>query len=288
MLWLTGGVLATGVIVALGLQAGAGHLRRYPAEVVALDRYADYRDSAEFTASNRRDSCFLMRTTPGGFAAYDKDLCLGGTARDGPGLASRDDPTPRVLMIGDSLSAHLWAALAKSRPDLQVLQATAAGCPPLVTATLYPACDALMHYVLTDWIPQNPPETVVLSAQWRGTQAADLRATIAALKADGVGQVVVLGPTVEYQAALPKLLARDLLNGSDTAAGLNDPERWQLDRAMAAMVTGAGAKYVDMLAVICPDGTCQTRVDGTPKEFDERHYTVEGAAFVASRIAREF
>ena len=117
---------------------------------------------------------------------------------------------------------------------------------------------------------------------------AALVTTIALLKAAGVGQVVVLGPTVEYQAALPKLLARDLLSGSDNAAHLTDPERWQMNQAMQGMVTAAGAKYIDILAVVCPGGVCRTRIDGLPMQFDARHYTVEGAAFVASRIAHDF
>lgn len=265
--------------LAFGLQLGPERLRSYPPEVLALDRYAGFHTDPQFLAWTRRHQCFLSADTPNGFGAFDKEVCL-------------DHPVgkPVLLMLGDSLSAHLWHAVSDAYPEYSVVQANASGCRPFPDNLAYPACGALLRFIYEDWVPQQKPDLVVLSARWQQGQQGLLVAAVHRLQQAGVSRVVVLGPTVEYQGALATLLARDALLGDDRAAGQVDPTRWQVSADLQAALQGSGADYVDLLALLCPERHCTPWVpaaDGAervPMSFDYGHYTPEGAAYVAAAL----
>jgi len=129
------------------------------------------------------------------------------------------------------------------------------------------------------------------SARWQHGEAAALRATVERLGALGIPRVIVLGPTVEYEKALPRLLARDLLAGTARAPRATDAERRAVSAELAAALADTGATYVDMIALLCPDGPSRTWAPGpagappVPMSFDYGHYTPEGAAYVAGLLA---
>ena len=281
-------VLAVSAL-ALGVTAGAAYLatdhperwRSYPPAALDLARYDDFHADPGFIAWNRRHFCFLSADTAGGFAAYGKTSCLAHP----PGK-------PVLLMLGDSLSAHLWHALYNALPEMAVVQANASACRPYPGQSAYPACHDLMRFIFDDWVPREKPQVVVLSARWGAGEEARAADAVQRLRAAGVGRVVVLGPTVEYKGALSKLLARDALYGGDGAAKAVDPARWTVNAALKTAVTAAGADYIDLLALICPDRQCRTWVPETtagsqpvPMSFDYGHYTPEGAAHVARLLA---
>ncbi|WP_164738131.1 acyltransferase family protein [Frigidibacter oleivorans] len=267
-------VLGLGVALSVAIAQRPERLRHWPAEVARLESLTGWAFTEEGRARDRRDRCFVTSTTPAGAAAFDADFCLG----DGGGR-------PRVLMLGDSYAAHLVPALAAARPDLAVLQANASACRPVLEPVGPAYCVALMRRVLQDWLPAAPPEAVVISANWRAGDGAALAATVAHLRAAGVAQVLVLGVTPEWRAPLPKLLARDLMRGSRTAAGATNPDRRAVGEEIAAAARAAGAGYLDLLALICPGGPCRTHAGGAPFAFDHAHYLPGGAAVVAAEIA---
>jgi hypothetical protein len=266
-------VLVAVLGAALVVSTFGDRMRSYPAGIAELGRYANLHEDPEFIAASRRDICFINASTKGGFSAFDREKCLGS-----------DGTKPSVLMLGDSLSAHLWAAVAAQLPDSAVLQANTSGCRPLEGPQRFTYCADLWGYMFKDWIPQNPPDTVVLSARLQLEDSTPLVEVIAHLKAQGVGRVIVLGPTVEYRKALVKLLARDLINGTQTAPDLTDPTRWEVDAAMAKAVATTGADYVSILDILCPQRKCRTVLGTVPIAFDYGHYTVQGAAFVAGQL----
>lgn len=279
---LAGAGMALVAVAALAffLQGLPERLHRYPPEVLALERYEDFHKDPDFIAWNRRHRCFLSADTSGGFAAYRKDLCLGHPAGK-----------PVVLMLGDSLSAHLWHAVQDALPEARVLQADASGCRPFPETPAYAVCGALLRFIYDDWLPANRPDVVVLSARWQAGEEGLARQAVTDLLRAGAGRVFVLGPTVEYQGALAKLLARDVLTGQDRAAERVDLRRWQVSAALQAALVGSGADYIDLLALLCPDGLCQTWVPSgaadprVPMAFDYGHYTPEGAGYVAAALA---
>ena len=112
--------------------------------------------------------------------------------------------------------------------------------------------------------------------------------TIRWLRARGTA-VLVIGPSVEYDADLPVLLVR--------SAREHDPQlpdryrladRIALDRAMAAPVRAAGATYASAIDTECEAGACRvTTADGTPLHFDHSHFTPPGArSTLAAILAR--
>jgi peptidoglycan/LPS O-acetylase OafA/YrhL len=275
-----GAALVAIAALAFFLQSLPERLHRYPPEVLALERYDDFHSDPGFIAWNRRHLCFLSADTPGGFAAYRKDLCLGPP-----------NGKPVLLMLGDSLSAHLWHAVQDVLPQVRVLQADASGCRPFPEQPAYAACGDLLRFIYDDWLPANTPELVVLSARWQPGEQGLARQAVEHLLRAGAKQVIVLGPTVEYQGALSKLLARDILTGQDRAAQLVDRARWQVSAELQGALQGSGAGYVDLLAMLCPGGLCQTWVPSSeagprvPMAFDYGHYTPEGAGYVAAALA---
>lgn len=275
----SGAVLGVMACLALGMQTAPERLRNYPPEVLALERYSGFHASTEFIAWNRRHQCFLSDDTKAGFDAFDEDLCLGHPA-----------DKQVLLMLGDSLSAHLWHAMRDAYPEYSVVQADASGCRPFLESAAYPACAKLLQFVYETWVPYQKPDLVVLSARWQDGEEVLLVDAVKRLKQGGAKRVVVLGPTVEYKGDLAKLLARDLLTGQNKAAHMTDPARWRVSADLQAALQDSRAEYVDMLALLCPDGQCKTwapSVQGAepaPMSFDYGHYTPEGAAYVAAAL----
>lgn len=280
VLAVSGGALVLTAGLAALMPVAATHLRDYPAAVTALDRYDDFHTSPAFIAQNRRYRCFLTGDTPGGFDSFDRSACL-----------EAEVGRPRLLILGDSLAAHLWQAIQTAHPDHAVLQANASGCRPFAAARGDRYCTDLNRFIHEDWLPAHAVDAVVLSARWQHGEAATLRATVERLRALGIPRVIVLGPTVEYETALPKLLARDLLAGTARAPHATDADRRAVSAELVAALAGTGATYVDMIALLCPDGPCRTWAPGladappVPMSFDYGHYTPEGAAHVAGLLA---
>ncbi len=280
VLSVAGAGLAAVAGVALCMQVLPQRLNSYPPEVLALARYDTFHSDPGFIAWNRRHVCFLSGDTAGGFAAYDKDLCLGHTSGK-----------PVLLMLGDSLSAHLWHAVQDVLPEAQVLQADASGCRPYPERPAYAGCGDLLKFIYDDWVPANTPDLVVLSARWQPGEQALTRQVVERLLQAGAKRVIVLGPTVEYKGALSKLLARDILMGRDGAAQQVDRTRWQVSAELQAALQGSGAEYVDLLALLCPGGLCKTWAPAgkagprVPMSFDYGHYTPEGAGYVAAALS---
>jgi len=97
---------------------------------------------------------------------------------------------------------------------------------------------------------------------------------------------VVFGPTVEYDYALPRLLA-DAIRYHDPQ--LADRERTAavplLDRRMRMLVTGKGIPYVSTYDEMCKGGTCAKLVDGdVPYQFDAGHLTAAGSIALAEKL----
>ena len=74
-----------------------------------------------------------------------------------------------------------------------------------------------MQFVFNDFLVNNKVDKVLLAASWKDEDIAALSATLETLKARGL-DVTVLGPIVEYDSALPRLLADEILHNSPSIA----------------------------------------------------------------------
>lgn len=249
--------------------AGQGLPGRYPAEVVRMARYLE----VDTRRLYRSGSCFI--TTGDSFADYRRDLCL--TPRGGG--------RPAVLLLGNSHGAHLSHGLRARFPEIDVLQATASGCRPLVGTgpSRPPRCGQLRDYVFGEWLPPRRIDALLVSISWEQRDIAPLEKTIAWAKARGI-PVIVSGPVPLYDQALPELLARGMmLDDPALAARHRRGRQARVDAAVGAAARRAGVTYVSPYRLLCGDraGCRTTTPEGAPMQHDLSHLSAEGSLFVA-------
>lgn len=229
-------------------------------------------------------------TTPAGKRQFAADRCFAlPTGADFSAECLRLSPTlPNVALFGDSHAAHFSEALRELLPHANIVQATAAGCRPLLHGRGLSRCRATMDLAFST-LDFGRIDTVILSARWLDFEQPALLETIGWLRARGT-HVLVVGPSVEYDADLPVLIVR--------AAREHDPrlpdryrlaDRIALDRAMAAPVRAAGAAYASAIDTECGGGKCRLSAsDGTPRHFDHSHFTPAGARDTLTAILARY
>ena len=242
---------------------------RFPARVVSIAAYLGYDPSAAF----REGRCYLATNRQ----RLDLDTCL-----------TRDPNRPNHLLVGDSHAAHLWLGLSSAMPEINLMQATASACRPAVEPTGLldtRACPQLMQVVFNDFLVNTRVDKVLLAAAWKDEDLPALSITLDDLKQRGIA-VTVLGPIVEYDTALPRLLVDGIMRGDPAIAGtMRTPGIRERDRAMARLVAAKGASYVSVYDVVCRGGGCDEFADGdVPMQFDAGHLTAQGSIEVGRRL----
>lgn len=264
------GAAIGGVLVASLLAVAVGGAPfRFSPQVVAIGSYLAYDPAPAF----RTGSCYLGSNRQ----TFDAESCL-----------KMDPARPNYLLVGDSHAAHLWSGLSQAMPDVNLLQASAGMCRPLIgdATGLGPGCPRLMELVFDRFLPANKVDRVLLSASWKDEDIAALGNTIDVLKSRGQ-KVTLLGPIVEYEQALPRLLADEIMRGDDSVArrhlAASVRER---DRVFQKLAAGKGIDYVSTYDAACPGDRCDTYASpDVPLQFDTGHLTAPGALVIARRIA---
>ena len=203
-----------------------------------------------------------------------------------------DPKRPNYLLVGDSHAAHLWFGLQSAMPEVNIMQATASLCRPAILPTSLldtRACPKLMQFVFNDFLVSNKVDKVLLAASWKDEDLPELSNTLEMLKLRGV-DVIVLGPIVEYDSALPRLLVDKILHNSPAiASGMRKPGIQERDLAMRRIVTAKGATYLSVYDSVCRNGLCdEFAVGDIPLQFDAGHLTPEGSVAVARRLSASF
>lgn len=246
---------------------------RFTSRVAQIGAYLNYDSSAEF----RTGHCFLLT----GRQHFDAETCL-----------KLDPARPNYLLIGDSHAAHLWSGLSAALPEANLMQATASLCRPAIQAGSRhdtSTCRELMELVFNNFLVNNRIDKVLLAASWKDEDLPILSTTLEILKARGL-DVTVLGPIVEYDTALPRLLVDEiLLDNPSHASARRRPGVRERDLAMSRMVIAQGATYLSVYDAMCRNDRCDefAEVD-VPMQFDAGHLTAKGAAEVGRRLAVAF
>jgi hypothetical protein len=243
---------------------------RFPNRVVQIGAYLNYDSSAEF----RTGRCFLLTHRQ----QFDSETCL-----------KADPARPNYLLIGDSHAAHLWSGLAAALPEVNIMQATASLCRPAINAGSRHdtnTCRDLMELVFNNFLVNNKVDKVLLSASWKDEDVPILSTTLDILKSRGI-DVTVLGPIVEYDTALPRLLVDEiLLDSPSLASARRRPGVRERDLAMSRLVSAKGATYLSVYDAMCRDDRCDEFAEAdVPMQFDAGHLTAKGAAEVGRRLA---
>jgi peptidoglycan/LPS O-acetylase OafA/YrhL len=264
----------TSVAALCGLVLVAGGAPfRFPERVVAIASYLAYDPSEAF----RSGHCYLATNRQ----QLDVETCM-----------KLDGKRPNYLLVGDSHAAHLWFGLSTAMPELNLMQATASACRPAIERVSLldsRACPKLMRFVFNDFLVNHRVDKVLLAASWKDEDIPALSDTLETLMSRGL-DVVVVGPIVEYDGALPRLLADEILRNSPSIASARRTRGIAArDRLLRRMVTTKGATYLSVYDSVCRDGHCDEFAEGDiPLQFDAGHLTAEGSLEVGRRLAPLF
>ena len=267
--------LALAGVVLLGAGSGAvlvarGFPQRFDARALAYgERLGKVPEHAY-----RMGVCFISAGST--FADYRREECL-----------TRDPARPNWLLVGDSHGAHLWPGLSAANPEINLMQANVSGCRllPRDRTARRPECQAMARLVYDEALPGRVPDGVILSARWREGDLPAIGEAIDAARRQGL-PVILVGPAVQYDDALPRILAVSLkLHDPDLPQRRRLLAPRQLDLEMAAFARRKGVRYISLFDTLCGDGRCITETPaGAPMSHDYGHMTVEGSRLVADRL----
>ena len=267
LLKLTASSIIVFAAVGVGMNVSDGAFSHHSKTASKLAAYAHYRNTSHpglcFLTSNAND-----------FNLYDKQTCL-----------SKDTKKKNYLLIGDSHANHLWIGLAKSLPNVNLMQATASGCKPVLKSEGQVRCLKLMDYILNDYLPKNKVDALLISARWTTNDLELLLNSLDYYKKYAT-EVYVFGPTVEYYGNLPRILALSHDLKSDVMLKHSVvPDQFDMDKYLKSAVSSKGVHYISTLQTICSDRENCKRLtpSGVPYQFDNCHLTNEASVVLAEQ-----
>jgi peptidoglycan/LPS O-acetylase OafA/YrhL len=270
------GVAAIAVLGAIALWS-RGLPTRFSAEAQGV---ASFLDNAQEHDQYRAGSCFM--------AAMDWDLdkfnfkeCLT-PARSGK---------KTFLILGDSHAAHLWWGINIVYPEVDVLQATSVGCKPVLEQRprQFPGCTRLMDYMLRQYLPTHHVDVLVLEAKWDSDDLPSLSRTLEWLRSQQI-HVVLLGPALQYDAPLPRLLAMSMRQNDPLLPRLHRVMAFsELDERMGVLARNEWhVPYVSTINLLCEGESClQYAAPGVPLLSDYGHFTEGGSVLFANKLRNE-
>ena len=226
----------------------------------------------------RLGSCFI--TAEYGFKKYDRDICL-----------REDSSKSNYLLLGDSHSAMLWSALSSSLRNVNIMQATTAGCEPSLLSSGLPDCRKMMAYIFQTYLPAHPVQGILMVGRWQEKDMVGLTAVIAWAKQHQV-PVTVFGPVPEYDGPLPRLLGYSIAwNKPSLPSQHLVASSEAMDAKMQRIAaTSWHVPYISLYQEICGAEGCTEYADAAhkiPLMTDTDHLSRLGASFVVQRIVEK-
>jgi peptidoglycan/LPS O-acetylase OafA/YrhL len=269
--------IATVAVIAgsAALVASQGLPSRFTQQAEAVAVYLD-RDPIDSRDHYRNGICFIFAESAT-LQDYSVHTCLPDS-----------DKRMRFLVLGDSHAASMWWGFDQSLADVNVMQATAAGCKPVLNQRprQRAGCTQIMNYALKEYLPSHSVDAVLIEAHWEQSDFAGIGETIDWLHQKGI-PTILIGPIVQYDSPLPRLLAISI-NQNDPAL----PQRHllsfvePLDRQMATMSRDTWhVPYISLYDLFCGGGSCMKyAAPGVPVQYDYGHFTKAGSVLAAQRI----
>ncbi len=146
-----------------------------------------------------------------------------------------------------------------------------------------------MHkFIFERYLPSHPVREMFLAGRWQARDLPSLGNLVKWSKDHGI-HTVVIGPTQEYDAPLPRLLAYAIAKHDPVlpyrhrVSGLKT-----LDTRMKALAQSQwDVPYVSLIDTTCNSSNCREFADDTktvPLLFDDDHYTNEGSKWLVSAL----
>jgi peptidoglycan/LPS O-acetylase OafA/YrhL len=283
-------------MAAIGL-AGALHWPAYNAqgEIARLARLEAFA-AADQAKSFREGVCFFLPHDVGDEpAAFARNGCEGDPK----------SPLPRLLLVGDSHSAHLYHGLsAVLRDRYNIGQFSVGFCVPLVqrlqvlgNQSATQRCKDDNAYVFSRAAALRPALIVVGANfvayerepgfKYPGFDEAFVDAVHELRRVSGA-PILVVGQAPIWRESLPLLVAdqiRSTGSAPETMAAGLDPIVLDTDRRLKATVPGDGVAYLSLLDALCRSGACKILTPGEfPNNligFDPSHFSDAGSLYVA-------
>jgi peptidoglycan/LPS O-acetylase OafA/YrhL len=275
--FVTAGVAATLIAaVAIGVGFAGGFPSRFSLQAQRIAAYPEL-DASSLHKNWRVGTCFLSSSST--YKDFKSEVCL-----------KRDALRETDLLMGDSHAAHLYYGLSQAFPEINFMQATASGCKPTLQSGLNDEteCRSLVDWIFKSYLPSHPVAHVLLSGRWSAGDLDRLGDTVAYLKSVGVDPIVI-GPMIEYDSALPTLLAISLRNHDpDLPAGHRLKSFRQLDETMSQLAANSWhALYISYYPYLCSRQDCTLLLPGDiPLQDDADHLSSSGSEYVAQKWRR--
>jgi hypothetical protein len=256
-------------LAGLAILVARGFPSRYSPEAVHFASYAQ----VDISGPYRTGICYINSSK----ADFSPANCL------------RVDPSrENVLLFGDSHAAQLWYGLSNVSPNINFLEATSSGCEPTLSHRMLDTarCNAIMDYVINDFLPRQHVDAVLLTARWEARDLQALGLTLARLKERQVN-VILLGPIIQYDSSLPRLLAMSSRMKDASLPARHELLKYrELDSEMATLAsTNWHVPYISYFKLLCNGTNCDRYAGGdVPLQFDYGHLTSEGSLFVAQKM----
>ena len=167
------------------------------------------------------------------------------------------------------------------------MQATASGCSAILGALGAKRCTNLFAFVFNEFLPTNHLDAILLDNRWLTHNLDDLlKKPSRTFFVPFANRIVVLGPIVEYDQPLPRLLARSIRqNDPGLPARHRIAAKRSTDRVFADALRTSGAEYYSLYDAVCPNGECSLWASAdVPLQYDYGHLTLEGAEVVLKRL----
>ena len=267
---VNGAALAAIAIVGIVFIVARGLPNRFPPDAQKVAQYMNY----DRTAPYREGTCFLNWSNR--FSDLQVDQCLG-----------QQSGKPTILIAGDSHAAQLWSGLAAAYPERDLLEVAVAGCVPTVNDPRQKnlLCRQFSSFLYGDYLAHHRVGVLLLAARWQQSDMAVLTQTIDFARTHQI-QVVVVGPNIEYDQALPRLLAISLRDGRPEELDHHRATEFEaLDRSMADLALNSWhVPYISIYRDLCSPSCPIYAKPGVPLLFDSNHFTSEGSLMLAEAI----
>jgi peptidoglycan/LPS O-acetylase OafA/YrhL len=254
------------VLAGVILVAKAGVPSRFSPEVIRIASYTQHSDY-------RLGTCLIVDDVH----PFDREHCL-----------TQDPRRQNWLLVGDSHAGMLAEGIAKVRPDLNLSQATETGCVPVLNPKFGedPYCTALIHYIFHDYIEAHKPDVLMLAANWQPSDLPRLNETMQFLKGR-VPRIILVGPVMQYDAPLPRLLAEAVRDHNPSIAAAHRVRSLDgLDAQMSRLAAQTWkVDYISYPRLLCPEGNCLLwSSPDVPLQADTSHFTIPGAILAVNRM----
>lgn len=210
----------------------------------------------------------------------------------GPGCEPLNKGKSQLLLWGDSHASMLYEGLKKSLPtNWHLLLISSPGCKPILLTRLQdnPSNCNISNAFATEQLQKFPPHTVLLAQrdEWDPSVSNALYEQLITM---GVQKVLYLGKTPEWNAKLPKVIARQSWHHIPkySQAGLN-LKALQLNTIAKQQFESTPQKqYIDLIDFLCNADGCLVYLGDDLQSgissYDTNHLSPKAAEMVAKQL----